>query len=135
MSCSVLGFARPGVSFLARDFSRATLASSHASTWFASLMSAVMCDGVNTNTAKGVSYQLTGPINTWYRVAARFDSTGISLFLNGVLVASTTDTVPGNGGSILVEAHAKTAALKRNWTVRNLRVWAQSLSNKQISTL
>ena len=101
----------------------------------ASLMSAVMSDGVNTNTAKSVSYQLTGPINTWYRVAARFDSTGISLFLNGVLVASTTDKVPGNGGSILVEAHAKTAALKRNWTVRNLRVWAQSLSNKQISTL
>lgn len=99
------------------------------------LMSATMTDGVNPATAKSASYQLTGPINTWYRVAARFDSTGISLFLNGVLVASTANTVPGNGGSILVEAHARTAALKRNWTVRNLRVWAQPLSNKQISAL
>lgn len=87
------------------------------------------------STYQGASYQLTGPINTWYRVVAKFTTSEISLFLNGVKVSSSPVTTIITGGPVVAICNGKSTALKRLWLIRNFRIWAEALSNKQISTL
>lgn len=83
-------------------------------------------------------YQLTGPVNTWYKVAATFQGNTIKLYLNGVLVAtngtaSATATVTGS--RLALNVLPKTTALSRTWNFRGFRVWGQALTDKQVSTL
>ena len=80
-----------------------------------------------------IQYQLTGPINTWYRIAAKFDGTGIALFLNGVRVAAGP-TIVKTGGALSVGCYGKRSNA-RWWVTRNFRIWAEALTDKQISTL
>ena len=97
--------------------------------------SRIFAESGNGSTYQGASYQLAGPINTWYRVAARFTNSEIALYLNGVKVATTPVTTIETGGSVIAVCNGKTAALKRLWLIRNFRIWAEALTDKQISTL
>ena len=84
-------------------------------------------------------YQLTGPVNTWYRFVMTVSGTELKLFLNGVLVASTlnaTTTTDTTGGAVRFIAYPKASSdLNRTWHFRNYRVWTQALTEKQVSTL
>lgn len=97
--------------------------------------SRIFAESGNGSTYKGASYQLTGPINTWYRIVARLTNTEISLFLNGVKVVTAAVTSIETGGLVVAVCNDKTSALKRLWLVRNFRIWAEALTDKQISTL
>lgn len=86
--------------------------------------------------AASVGYQLTGPINTWYRVAAVYDSGSVKLYLDGKLVASQSNVVAtSNSGRARISIPSKAVANVRSWYCRNFRMWQAALTGKQISTL
>jgi hypothetical protein len=97
--------------------------------------SRIFAESGNGDTYKGASYQLTGPINTWYRIVARLTNTEIALFVNGVKVVTAAVTSIETGGSVIAVCNGKSVALTRLWLVRNFRIWAEALTDKQISTL
>lgn len=93
----------------------------------------------SSTTYETASYQLTGPIQTWYRVVATFDGNVIKLFVDGVEVATKTDatgtaTVDGNK-TARMSCAVKTAAQSRTFNVRNIRFWGEALTPKQVSNL
>lgn len=106
-----------------------------------SLTGASLITGTVKNTAGTVigtvSYQLTGQLNTLYRVAMVCSSTAITLFLNGAQVATaavSAGTVSGK--NLNLTSAARSAALSRDFQVQNARMWFNAvLTNKQISTL
>lgn len=83
-------------------------------------------------------YQLTGPINTWYKVSATFKGNNITLFVDGVQVAQVTNasrTSTVGGGTFKLTSNSKSADTIRTLDVRNIRLWSQALTNKQVSNL
>ena len=100
-----------------------------------SLIKAERENGSVYNTAR---YQLTGPINTWYKVSATFKGNNITLFVNGVQVAQVTnasETSTVGGSSFRLFSYSKGADSIRTLDVRNIRLWSQALTNKQVSNL
>ena len=90
------------------------------------------------NTYETAGWQLTGPINTWYRVAATFNNNEIRLFVDGVEVASKLDataTANVSGGHPQWSMNPGSAQTQRTLNVRNVRFWAEALTPKQISNL
>ena len=89
-------------------------------------------------TYESAQYQLTGPINTWYKVSATFKGNNITLFVNGVQVAQVTNASGAStvgGGPFSIVGRNKSADAIRTLDVRNIRLWAQALTNKQVSNL
>lgn len=88
---------------------------------------------------ESVNYQLTGPVQTWYRVVATFDGAIIKLFIDGVLVNSITNaTVTANVGGNkfkLYMPNKTNTAYYRNFNIRNIRTWPEALTDKQVSAL
>ena len=85
-----------------------------------------------------IHYQLTGPINTWYKVSATFKGNVITLFVDGVQVAQVTNasgTSTVGGGPFSLVSKNKNADAIRTLDVRNIRLWSQALTNKQVSNL
>lgn len=83
-------------------------------------------------------YQLTGPINTWYKVSATFKGNVITLFVDGVQVAQVTNasgTSTVSGGPFNIVSINKNADNIRTLNVRNIRLWSQALTNKRVSNL
>lgn len=83
-------------------------------------------------------FQLTGDIQTWRRLAATFSGTTIKLYLDGVMVAqnrTATVTAGVKTNKVNIFIAQRDAAGARGFQVRNLRVWTQALTDKQISTL
>ena len=83
-------------------------------------------------------YQLTGPINTWHKVSATFKGNVITLFVDGVQVAYTdnaSETSTVGGGPFNLTSRNKNADNIRTLDVRNIRLWSQALTNKQVSNL
>ena len=100
-----------------------------------SLIKAERENGSVYNTAR---YQLTGPINTWYKVSATFKGNNITLFVNGVQVAQVTNasgTSTVGGGPFRLTSYKKDADSIHTLDVRNIRLWSQALTNKQVSNL
>lgn len=91
--------------------------------------------GYTVGSGTSVSYRLTGPINTWYRLAATFDSSGVKLFVNGILVSKVAFAANKAMGSLNFYVAEKSADQVREWCVRNMRIWNTALSEKQVSTL
>lgn len=92
----------------------------------------------NGSVYDAASYQLTGPINTWYKVSATFKGNVITLFVNGVQVAQNTNasgTSTIGGGPLRLTSNNKNANAIRTLDVRNIRLWSQALTNKQVSNL
>ena len=92
----------------------------------------------NGNVYDATLYQLTGPINTWYSVAATFKGNVITLFINGVQVAQSTnsfETSTVGGGPFKLTSYNKSADSIRTLDIRNIRLWSQALTNKQVSNL
>lgn len=88
---------------------------------------------------EAASYQLTGPIHTWYRIVGVFSGSTIKLYLDGVLVATVdapaTQNVTGASSPYGVRIISKTAGNTRSIQVRNFRLWSEALTDKQVSTL
>lgn len=80
-------------------------------------------------------YTLIGPVSTWYRFVATYDGTNFTLYVNGVEVAKQAGTAPTGSTNPVNISFATTPSGKRVWNIRNLRIWSQALSNKQVSTL
>lgn len=83
-------------------------------------------------------YQLTGPINTWCKVSTTFKGNVITSFVNGVQVAQNTnasETSTVGGGPFRIVSKNKNAGDIRTLNVRNIRLWSQALTNKQVSNL
>lgn len=83
-------------------------------------------------------YQLTGPINTWYKVSATFKGNVITLFVNGIQVSQVTNasgTSTVGGSSFRLTSYSKGAGSIHTLNVRNIRLWSQALTNKQVSNL
>lgn len=84
------------------------------------------------------SWQLVGPINTWYRIAATFKGGEIRLFVNGVERSSKLDataTADVTGGNFTMFTMQKPAEYGRLYDVRNVRFWSEALTPKQVSNL
>lgn len=100
--------------------------------------SLIVAERKNGSVYDTAQYQLTGPINTWYKVSATFKGDDITLFVDGVQVArvtnaSSTSTV--GGGTFKLTSNSKSADAIRTLDVRNIRLWSQALTNKQVSNL
>ena len=100
--------------------------------------SLVKAERKKDSTYDNAQYQLTGPINTWYKVSATFKGNVITLFVNGVQVAQVTNasgTSTMDGGPFKLISNSKNAGSIRTIDVRNIRLWSQALTNKQVSNL
>lgn len=100
--------------------------------------SLIKAERTNGSAYDSAQYQLTGPINTWYKVSATFKGNTITLFIDGVQVAQTinasrTSTI--GGGPFTLQNRGKNANSIRTLDVRNIRLWSQALTNKQVSNL
>lgn len=83
--------------------------------------------------AESAAAQLPAQVNNWYRLTASFSSTGLKLYFDGVLAASTTASVTKN--AVIEFARISSQATVRNLAIRNFRMWDSVLTDKQISTL
>lgn len=81
------------------------------------------------------SYQLTGPVGTWYRIVGSAEGSKLNLYVNGLIVASTDITPVAATNTKFAMQTIQKPSLNSIWYFRNWRVWAQGLTNKQISTL
>ena len=100
--------------------------------------SLIKAERKNGSVYNAAQYQLTGPINTWYKVSATFKGNAITLFVNGVQVAQNTnasETSTVGGGPFSITSFTKSADKTRTFNVRNIRLWSQALTNKQVSNL
>lgn len=77
--------------------------------------------------------QLPAQVNNWYRLTATFSNTGIRLYFDGVLAASSNASATKNAK--LEFARISARATTRNLAIRNFRMWDSVLTDKQISTL
>lgn len=88
---------------------------------------------------ESASFQLVGPTQTWYRLAATFKGNEIRLFINGVQVAANltaTATAAAVGSPIVITSAARGSGVpSRTIGVRNARIWTQALTDKQVSNL
>lgn len=94
-------------------------------------------DAAGTTTYAGASFRLSGNINTWYRIVGTWDGTTYKIFLNGVLQSTSTNkpikTIGADKFSLSVAA--KLSEARRTFQARNVRIWSEALTDKQISTL
>lgn len=77
--------------------------------------------------------RLPAQVNNWYRLTATLSNTGIRLYFDGVLAASSNASATKNAK--LEFARISARATTRNLAIRNFRMWDSVLTDKQISTL
>lgn len=89
----------------------------------------------------GTTFQLTGEINTWYRIVGVWDGLNkFKIYCNGVLMAQASTGAPipvlaAAGSALHVAISPRTAVQQRTFQLRNLRVWSKSMSDQAVSTL
>ena len=82
---------------------------------------------------EAVAAQLPAQVNNWYRLTATFSNTGIKLYFDGVLTASSNASTTKNAQLEFARISARITT--RNLAIRNFRMWDSVLTDKQISTL
>ncbi|APD19731.1 putative tail fiber protein [Pectobacterium phage PP101] len=82
------------------------------------------------------THQVTGPINTWYRVVCVWEGTFVRIYLNGAYVSGRAIAAQtATDGKLQFSILGRQPADARVWGFRNLRIWNEALSAKQVSTL
>jgi len=75
-------------------------------------------------------------LNTWYNLVAGYTGTAWVLYVNGILVSSTTTTGPVSAGSVItVGVENNSGTLQRYWNgnISSVSVYSRSLSAAEIA--
>ena len=76
----------------------------------------------------------TVPLNTWSFVAAVWDSSSVSLYVNGALTSATSTTGSGNSSTV-TNIGAENTTRQFNGSIDDVRIYSKALSAQDIQDL